>query len=1625
MRRLRNGRILCCPSLPKAEPALRELAARYAAYLGDVETSGDAGTSGDAETALADICHTAGSGRSHFKYRLALPGATMADMRTQLAQFAAAQDAPDVVRGAYLRPERPRIAFLYTGHGSQYVHMGRGLYETEPVFRAAVQECEELLRPYLDIPMTAVLYPEAEREAETAQLWAGMTYTQPAQFVLAYALTKLWASWGITPDAVTGHSVGEYAAACAAGMISVADGIKLVAARGRLMDGVPQKGEMAAVFADEQTVATAVAPYADRVSLAVINGPTNIVISGLEETVEAIRAELKAAKVKTRRLDVAQSSHSPLVESFLDEFEAIAQTVTYAPSQVTYISGVTGAAASFAEVGRAAYWRTHQRQPVRFADAATTLLHDGYDLLLEIGPAPTLLGIIQRLPLADEVTFQAVPSLRKDRDDNKQILSSLGALYVGGVDVPWAQLGQPRQRVHLPTYPFQRQRYWLEAAPQMTGRQTSPLHPLLGWRVRAATQDVIFEQELSLAQLPFLAAHRVFGTAVFPAAGYLEMALAAGTAVRGQLPALQDVLLHAPLRLPEDASVPVQLLLAADGAFQVLSQGSDERWTLHAAGQLAASSAMAAATSLAEAQAQCREERPLAAQYDALHARGLDYGAAFRGMTRLWHGEGAALAQVHLPAEVNAAGYHWHPALLDACLHPLSALLDADEGAYLPFSAAAVQVYGRFPAQVWSYAVWHAQGAETVTGDVFVYDADGALLATVLGFALKRVTETAVVGANYDDWLYEVAWRETETAVSVADVPPAHYLIFADAGAHEAADGVATQLAAQLTERGHRCTFVFPGETFAGANGQYHLNPTRPEAFARLLSETGAPDAVLYLWALDTAVTAAATPAAAQERVVGAALSLVQALAAARMSPRLWLVTQGAQPVGPIPAAVAQLPLWGLGKVIAQEYPELACTRLDLDPAGTDVTTAVAEILAAGMEDQVALRGQGRFVPRLVRVPQEAEPPLAGRPFQLTTSQPGVLENLAIRPLTRRQPQAGEVEIEVMAAGLGFRDVLNALGMYPGGPIPFGGECAGVVTAVGADVTQVQVGDAVLAMAIGSFQSYAYCPADFVTPKPAHLSFVEAATIPSAFLTAYYALVRLAKLQSGERVLIHAAAGGVGMAAVQIARHLGAEVWGTAGSAQKRTLLRALGVQHVFDSRSTAFAAEILAQADGVDVILNSLSGEFVAKSVAVLVPNGRFVEIGKRDIWTAAQFAAVRPQADYHVIDLAAIGQDDPALIQGMLREVMALFNQGVLRPLPTHTFAMGTAVDAFRFMAQARHTGKIVLKKEKGSEKSENHSSLISPHVSYLVTGGLGGLGLAVARWLAEMGARHLALVGRSAPAAAAQAVLAELAEAGVQVTVLAADVSRQDDMARVLAQMAAEMPPLRGVIHAAGVLDDGVLAQQSWERFARVFAPKVGGGWILHELTKQMPLDFFVLFSSAVALLGSAGQANHVAASTFLDGLAHYRRALGLPVLSIDWGPWSEVGAAAKEGIGERVQQRGIRSMTPAQGIAALAQVMARRDDLTQVGIVDVDWAAFRGQADAPFFTEMAQLVAQEAATAVAAAPSSAWQQRIQDAPPSKRPNLLLAFVQEQALKVLGLAADFALNPQQPLQELGLDS
>ncbi|MCK6588955.1 MAG: SDR family NAD(P)-dependent oxidoreductase, partial [Polyangiaceae bacterium] len=699
-----------------------------------------------------------------------------------------------------------------------------------------------------------------------------------------------------------------------------------------------------------------------------------------------------------------------------------------------------------------------------------------------------------------------------------------------------------------------------------------------------------------------------------------------------------------------------------------------------------------------------------------------------------------------------------------------------------------------------------------------------------------------------------------------------------------------------------------------------------------------------------------------------------------------------------------------------------------------EIDALVREVLASDasdIEQQVALRGDSRHVARLLRgapTPSSTTEPARDRPYVLYADAPFVLDRLIPRQMPRPRPGPGDVLIEVAAAGLNFRDVLMALGALPGleGGVALGGECAGTVLEVGEGVTHLRPGQRVLAMTTGAFATHAVARAAHVVPLPSGLSPEQAAGIPVVFATAWYALHDLARLRSGERVLIHAAAGGTGQAAIKLARRIGSAILATAGSDEKRAWLRDQGIEHVMDSRSLRFADEVLEATGGrgVDVVLNSLSGPAIEAGLRCLAEGGRFIELGTRDIYEdrALSLSSFRKGLSFSAVDLAGMLHRGHPRVGELLHEVAQAFERREIEPVETHVFPMSQAARVFADMASARHRGKLVL-----SIGDPETPILAAPRRAepradgtYLVTGGLGGLGLAAARWLAERGAGHLLLVGRrGAQTDAQRAAVEALRQLGAEVTVAAADVADRADLEQILARHVSEDRPLRGVFHAAGVLADATLEHQDLARFETVLRPKAAGAQHLHALTAGAPLDYFVLYSSAASLLGAPGQANYAAANAFLDALAHRRRAEGLAGLSINWGAFSGVGLAADRT--EALEHRGLGSMTVEEGNALLSRLLEQSPP--QVGALKLrlrQWLSFHPAiASASWLSELAESATEPGGTGDAALLSA-----LHKAPPAQRRRILAEWIRGQVAAVLRRPPS-DVDPGAPLSEQGLDS
>ncbi|GAB2963548.1 hypothetical protein GCM10027075_74040 [Streptomyces heilongjiangensis] len=1671
-----DGRTVLLP-LSAADPrALRDQAARLAALLAE-------GTG----TSHTDVARALATTRTPLPHRAVVVAADRQDALDGLRALAGQETGGDRVVTGTVPDGGGRTVFLFAGQGAQRLGMGRELYATYPVFADAFDAVDA----ELPFPLKEIVFGTDGGDADRLNR---TEYAQPALFALEVALFRLLESWGVRPDLLLGHSIGEIAAAHVAGVWSLADACRLVAARGRLMQALPEGGAMIALEASEDEVLAALGdtvhgggPGGDEAGIAAVNGADAVVVAGSVAAVEKIAAHFRGLDRRTRRLRVSHAFHSPLMEPMLDEFRTVAENLTYHRPRLAVVSSLTGRPAGPDELTTPEHWVRHVRDTVRFADGVRAAEAEGALAWLELGPDGTLTALARAeadTGAAEHTVF--VPSLRKDGDETGALLTAVGTLHTRGTAPDWtALLGGPASRpVELPTYAFQRQRFWPTAAapagdPAGLGLTASG-HPLLGAEVVLADGGgTLLTGRLSLSTHPWLRDHAVAGTVLFPGTGFLELALRAG--LRVGCPRVADLTLEAPLVLTEHGAVRVQVAVGAPDdtgrrTVAVHSQpdtpdDSARGWVRHAGGLLDAHPADTPATGGDAADVQPpadAEPVPLDGFYGRLADDGYTYGPAFQGLRAVHRHGDDVYAEVRLPAgpREEAARHGLHPALLDAVLHAwLAAGHTAADGpapVRLPFSWSGVTVTAAGVTDVrvrlrpvdddtLELTVAHAD-VDPASG------AEAAVVARVEALTLRELSPDALPApaaagdpAGADDALFRVEWSPLPAPAGGRPAPVTRWALVgpavpglpeAPAGHHADLAALATAVAAGTPLPDAVLVAGEAGE--AGEAGVAGPGPDRvPEATRTALHRVLA---LVQQWLAD-------------DRFAGARLALV--------TRRAVPADGDGTPVDPVAAAV-----WGLVRSAQSEHPD-RLVLLDLGPEAEDARATAGHdargdgdralgtladpgpALASG-EPQLALRGGDALVPRLASAGSGSAllPPPGAPLWRLDVTTPGTLDSLALVPCPEvAGPLAPrEVRVAMRATGVNFRDVLVSLGMLAH-EVP-GREGAGVVLETGADVTALTPGDHVLGLFSGGYGPVAVTDHRLLARRPDGWTSTEAAAAPIVFLSAYHGLVDLADLRPGEAVLIHAGTGGVGMAAVQLARHLGAEVFATASPAKWPTL-RAMGLDddHIASSRDTSFEEKFrqVTGGRGVDVVLNSLARDLIDASFRLLPRGGRFIEMGKTDPRDPATVAADHPGVRYQAFDLRDVDPDHTA---EMLTAVLALFEQRALRPLPVTTWDVRRAPEAFRYLSQARHTGKIVLTvPEVPADLARTPSADLAPqaerpHGTVLVTGGTGTLGALFARHLVtKHGVRHLLLTSRSGPDAPGAADLAaELTGLGATVTVAACDTADRNALAALLDGVPAAHP-LTAVVHAAGVLDDGVLDALTPERVDRVLLPKAQAAWNLHDLTRDHDLSAFVLFSSVAATFGSQGQANYAAANAFLDALAQHRRAAGLPALSLAWGLWntgSGMAGTLSAADLRRVARMGLAPLSVDEGLALFDTALTADQALllpTRLALTDLER---RGAEPPAVLRSLARTPARRPAAATAAAdgvtdapgtgtaadagdsaPAVSFTEQLRPLSAEERERAALDLVRTHTAAVLGHSDPEAVDADRAFKSLGFDS
>ncbi|MFC9268182.1 SDR family NAD(P)-dependent oxidoreductase [Streptomyces zhihengii] len=1556
----RAPRPVLVPLSARGDAALREAADRLRAHL-----------IARPELDHVDIGFAQATTRAHLEHRAVVVATDRGALLTGLGDLSTAEPSAHVTEGQVVG-SGVKPVFVFPGQGAQWEGMAVELLNSSPVFAAEIAACGEALAEFVDWRLEDVL-----RGVPGAPSLERVDVVQPALFAVMVSLAALWRSYGVEPSAVVGHSQGEIAAAYVAGGLSLKDAARIVAVRSQLVrDRLAGRGGMMSVALGAERAEELIAPFDGAVSVAAVNGPSSVVVAGDPAALDEIAARCESDGVRARRVNVDYASHTDHVEAVEDDLLTALAPVEPTSGRVPFLSTVTGGFVDTATMD-AAYWYRNLRARVGFAPAVAALVDKGMGCFVEASPHPVLTmaveGTVESKDAAARVAV--VGSLRRGEGGLPRFLLSLGQAHTAGVRIDWdavyADTGA--HRVDLPTYAFQRETYWLTPSAQGGDVAAAGLdrmkHPVLAAAVQVADRDEwVFTGRYSTDSQPWTRDHVVLGTVIVPGTAVVELVLAAGRRLGCDL--LDELVLEAPLTLDEGTARHLRVTVGRaddEGRREVAVHSYAETGTgpdatreavRHARGRLAADTGAQAPAFPAAWPPIGATESSADALYERLADLGLEYGPLFQGAQSVWRDGTGVWAEVSLPDGTATDGYAVHPALFDAALHPSMIDKDPASAPDLPFSWTGVRCGRTAPARV--------RVRITPAGDhalrVDIADENGDTVVSADALAVRPVDPAQLSRAGTEqNTLFHLEWTPLTTTATGARVA-----VLGDLDA--------------------------PGARFADLNALE----------AALAEGTAGADLVLA----EIGTPAGDDPAHAAAGVAERTLALAQRWLASEWlgEATLVAVTRRAVAVGSESVDIAQAPAWGLLRSAQTEHPG-RFVLLDTDGDTPPDFSSLADL----DEPQLAARGGALLAPRLAR--PAAGP--TGRAWRLGSTRKGSLDNLTVLPSDGERPLGvGEVRISVRAAGVNFRDVLIALGMYPG-DAPLGSEAAGVVLEVGSAVTDLAPGDRVFGLVTDAFGPVAVADRRTVAPVPEGLTFTEAAAVPVVYLTAYYGLVDLAGLKPGEKLLVHAAAGGVGMAAVQLAHHFGAEVYATAGR-PKWDAVRDLGVlpERIAGSRDLDFREALLEATGGtgVDVVLNSLAGEFVDATFDLLPRGGRFIEMGKTDIRDPEAVARQRPGIHYRSYDLMEAGPDR---IQRMLTDIADLFAHGKVLPSPIRAWDARRGQEAFRHLREGRNIGKVVL----------TVPAPLDPEGTVLITGGTGGLGALFARHLVTAhGARHLLLVSRRGPAAAGAAELvAELETLGARARVAACDVS---DRAQTAALLDSLDRPLTAVVHTAGVLADGVIESLTPEQIRHVMRPKSDAAWHLHELTARMDLSAFVLFSSAAGLLGNAGQANYAAANATVDALAAHRQAAGLPTLSLAWGLWSDSTGMTGELDADdlaRMERTGIGAISSEQGLQLFDQALA--SDAALIAPVRLDLATLRAQARTGALPALLRGLVR--APARRADTSRSLQRRLAGVPEADREPLVLELVRTQVASVLGHASAAAVEPDRSFKELGFDS
>ncbi|GAB2711524.1 SDR family NAD(P)-dependent oxidoreductase [Nocardia thraciensis] len=1582
--------------------------------------------------------------RAHHPLRTAFRYADAADLRSQLAEFAAG-GGQGPVRAVADGSTDP--VFVYSGMGPQWWAMGRELLT---VAGPGADIAREVDREFEKLSGWSIL-DEMLRDEDGSRI-TRTEIAQPANFLLQAALTAELAASGIRPAVVVGHSVGEVTAAYVSGALTLTEAVTVSYHRSRLQATTAGTGAMLAVGLS-QTEARELLTDIDAVDVAAINSPSAVTLSGPADPLAKIAERLTADGVFARLLRVEVPYHSHLMDPILDELRTVLAPLAAADTTVPAYSTVTADLAT-PQDWNADYWCRNVRDSVRFADTIDALLGAGHRVFLEVGPHPVLSGSIREVLLQQGVSGYSVPTLQRGGDDRENLLTAIAELYRAGA-LDSERLPRPvhtaAPHIALPRYPWQRRHVWTQEPETRLDRLGTPDgYAMLGDRIGAVAPE--WEAQLSVSNLPWLRDHVVTGAVVLPGAAYLDAALSAVATRTGRESfGLESVEFVSPLVVDEH-DVPVLRIAVEETTrrFTVRSRpGTAQDWSINAYGRLIEADVDAATVDVAPpADA---ERVPAEALYDSMTEHGLTYGPDFRLLRTVWVGPDGVVAHIGSPTAATGRRHLAHPAVIDAALQCFAALYAstaAQQGAdaadvVVPGAISRVRWTGPIPAD--PVVVVARDPADPLRADIRIASTTGDVALAMAGVQFRALTPPRSLTDQLDELYYEPVWEIVpDTADAAAPALPAEdeALVVINLGAEisQRAKEIASTRTSELVTVGDHASALDSEQLFELLRGD-HARPGIQRLRVVVVASTEL-DGTHNVYGL-------AQVAQAVKRLLSLDDSKPQDAAdTAPADIRAVVVTENALclPIDRF-ARPEHAALAGGRRELLNELPSGQWRLVDTEP-GSAAADILEQVCADTLVDEVALRAGACWTIRwrhtlgshLARwnVPAPLTDP--NRSFCLDIPRSRLLPELALRTTERVAPGPDEIEIRMQAVGLNYKDTLKVLGVLTERELDgtfFGTEIGmdgyGVVERVGSDVTGISPGDEISVVAPGIVRRYVTLrPATGATTAmdifpPGTFDPLHCTSVMPLF-TAEIGLGELARVRPGETVLVHGAAGGMGLAAVQVALRMGARVIATAGTAERRDRVRALGAHEVLNSRSISFVDEILRLTDGagVDVVYSSAPGEILQQNFRVTGEFGRIVDIGKADIYGSGAID-LRPfdrNLSFFAVDIDRILARRPEQVRHAARRVVDAMFHGEYTPLPNTVFGLDRLTEAFETVARSAQIGRVVLdlREAQPAVRHIPREVEIDPTASYLVTGGFGAFGLATARHLVRAGARNLVLAGRrGATTDAAREQLAQFARDGVAVREARLDVADYDAVAALVAAIQASGAPLRGVVHAAGVVNNTEIPEITAESLREIFEPKVAGALNLDRATTDVgvELDLFVLYASASGIAGLSPQLGYASANSVLDALAWTRRAQGRPAVSVDWGFMrGDGGMADSQAVSRYAEMTGYGSLDMDFATVLLWECL--RLDVPQCAVLDIDWAqwalAHRSSAKSPRFVELV--------TAAGGGGAGGLRTEILTIDSDQRGEVVAWLLAEQLATVLGVDAD-TVDLDTPTSELGLDS